>query len=181
MSRRAIEPPVIATKRCVLRPYRKGDEAALRRAADDKAIAFNVGTSFPHPYTLRAARMWVNNATQPQKDPAFAHYHWAIECDGVFAGGIGLEVQQGYRAHIGYWLGRDHWGKGLATETTKVVTRFAFAKLKLKRVFTEVIVTNKASAHVLEKAGYRREGIAKNGLKSHGKVVDSFVYAKTQR
>jgi RimJ/RimL family protein N-acetyltransferase len=53
---------------------------------------------------------------------------------------------------IGYWLGREHWGKGLAT---RAVAEF-LAEFRERPLYATVVVTNQPSVRVLEKCGFRR-------------------------
>lgn len=72
-----------------------------------------------------------------------------IEADGVVVGWIGSWDADEDRA-VGYWLGRDHWGRGYATEALR-----AFLEVDPSRPMTAyVAVQNVASRRVLEKAGF---------------------------
>ncbi|KAL5210509.1 hypothetical protein ABZP36_006132 [Zizania latifolia] len=64
------------------------------------------------------------------------------------------------RGELEYVLARAHWGKGVATAATKRALTTVFGEVKgLERVETLVDVDNPASQRVLEKAGFRREGL----------------------
>ena len=81
-------------------------------------------------------------------------------------GAIGLETREDdYRhsAEIGYWLGKPFWGRGIITCAAKAVTAYGFQTLGLMRIDAPVRASNDASARVLEKAGYQREGAAPQG------------------
>ena len=72
-----------------------------------------------------------------------------IEADGVVVGWIGSWDADEDRA-VGYWLGRDHWGRGYATEALR-----AFLEVDPSRPMTAyVAVQNVASRRVLKKAGF---------------------------
>jgi RimJ/RimL family protein N-acetyltransferase len=72
-----------------------------------------------------------------------------IEADGVVVGSIGSWNAGDDRA-VGFWLGRDHWGRGYATEALR-----AFLQVDRARPLTAyVAVQNVASRRVLEKAGF---------------------------
>ena len=60
----------------------------------------------------------------------------------------------------GYWIDAEHQGRGLMTEAVRAATGFAFSAAGLHRVQAAVMPRNAASQRVLDKAGYRREGIA---------------------
>src|SRR6185436_10062199 len=80
--------------------------------------------------------------------------------DGTFIGWCGLT--QGNPAHrsasMGYCLDDAAWGHGYATEAARALLQWAFATLDLNRVQAETDTRNAASARVLEKLGFVREG-----------------------
>jgi len=59
-------------------------------------------------------------------------------------------------------------------------TDFCFENFPLRRISAEVFSNNPASARVLEKAGFVFEGRFKNNVIKDGKLLDSFLYAKTR-
>jgi RimJ/RimL family protein N-acetyltransferase len=72
-----------------------------------------------------------------------------IEADGLVVGSIG-SWDAGEDRAVGYWLGRDYWGRGYATEALR-----AFLEVDPFRPLTAyVAVQNVASRRVLEKAGF---------------------------
>ena len=111
--------------RCLLRDWRFADDISLSRHADDIRIWRNVRDRFPHPYTVEHAREWIgsSSAADPTTD-------LAITVDGEAVGGIGLVLGEDISrvsAEVGYWLGAEHWGKGIATEAVRAFSAWAFA------------------------------------------------------
>ncbi|PJA11681.1 MAG: hypothetical protein COX65_09825 [Elusimicrobia bacterium CG_4_10_14_0_2_um_filter_56_8] len=98
--------------------------------------------------------------------------------EGRVAGSVGLSGICGHRAELGYWLGVEYWGQGIVTEAVKMVTRYAFKELGLRRVYAHVVPANKASARVLEKAGYKYEGLLRKHAMKRGKTFGLLLYAK---
>jgi ribosomal-protein-alanine N-acetyltransferase len=82
-------------------------------------------------------------------------------------------------AYLGYWIDADHQGRGLMTEAVAAATTFAFTALGLHRVQAAVMPRNTPSQHVLEKVGYRREGLAVRYLCIAGAWEDHLIYAMT--
>jgi RimJ/RimL family protein N-acetyltransferase len=106
--------------------------------------------------------------------------NFAISVDEEAIGGIGfsLETDVGYRsAEIGYWLGQEFWGRGIATECLSAVTNYAFSHFDLCRLFAHVFEWNMASARVLEKSGYVQEGRLRMSATKDGQTIDQFLYA----
>jgi RimJ/RimL family protein N-acetyltransferase len=132
---------------------------------------------FPHPYTTSDADTWVR-VIAPQQP------NFAIVIAEEAVGGIGLTLHQDIErvsAEIGYWIGRSLWGRGLMTAVVQAATQHAFAAYPLTRVFAVPFTRNAASIRVLEKAGYRREGVLRRSAVKEDEVIDQFMYAITDR
>jgi ribosomal-protein-alanine N-acetyltransferase len=80
-------------------------------------------------------------------------------------------------ASIGYWIGAPYTGRGLMTDAVRAVAPFAFSNLRLHRLEAACLPTNGASMRVLEKAGFRHEGRARQYLKIDGRWQDHSLYA----
>lgn len=66
---------------------------------------------------------------------------------------------------LGYWIGKNYWGKGFATEAVNRMIQFGFIELGLNRIWASAISRNRSSIKVLEKSGLRKEGtLRKNRL-----------------
>ena len=108
--------------------------------------------------------------------------HFAIVADDELVGGIGIDPfddERRYVAHIGYWLGRPFWGRGIATAACGALTEFALGERGFVRLETSVYAPNVASMRVLEKCGYVREGFMRKAVFKRGEVLDAYLYAKT--
>jgi RimJ/RimL family protein N-acetyltransferase len=98
----------------------------------------------------------------------------AIVVDGRAVGGVGLELMTDVNrrsAEIGYWLGVDYWGRGIATEAVTLVTTWAFGAHGLLRIFAQPFAENRGSRRVLEKAGYALEGTMRRSAVKDGGVA----------
>ncbi|NRS48615.1 GNAT family N-acetyltransferase [Brevibacillus sp. HB2.2] len=73
---------------------------------------------------------------------------------------------------IGYFLDKEHNGKGYMTEAVKLVVDYAFDTLGLHRLEAGVMPHNIGSIKVLLKAGFHKEGIAKKNVKINGRWED---------
>jgi RimJ/RimL family protein N-acetyltransferase len=145
------------------------------RHADNRNVWLNVRDTFPSPYTINDARAWIEVATRTLRDQV-----WAIDIAGFAVGGIGLHPDEDvhrYNAEIGYWLGEEYWGKGVATEAVRAITRHAHEVRGLVRVYAAVFSWNRASIRVLEKCGYDFEGTLRMSAFKAGRFVDQELYA----
>ncbi len=82
-------------------------------------------------------------------------------------------------ANLGYFLAEDYNGRGYSTRAVKRVVRFAFEELGLHRVAAATLTNNLGSQKVLEKAGFRREGVALRYLKINNRWEDHYLFAIT--
>ncbi|MFA5051761.1 MAG: GNAT family protein [Patescibacteria group bacterium] len=171
---------VIKTKRFTLRPYRKSDALSLARNINDPLI-YRYTLHIPYPYRLSDATKWFKKIIPEYRKTRPTCIHFAIEMDGEVAGCVGLSnIEPRHKTEIGYWLARRYWGQGIVPEAVKLVTAFAFKKMKLRRVYAYTFVPNKQSARVLQKDGFKREGLLVEATKKDGKLRDEYIWAKVK-
>jgi RimJ/RimL family protein N-acetyltransferase len=128
----------------------------LRETVDD-----DLPILFVHQADPEAARM----AAFPSRDRDAFQEHWdriraddtvitrTIEADGEVVGTIGSFTVEGER-DVGYWIGREHWGRGVATAAVR-----ALLKIEPHRPLSaRVAAHNVGSQRVLEKCGFRHVG-----------------------
>jgi ribosomal-protein-alanine N-acetyltransferase len=99
---------------------------------------------------------------------------------GRIAGGISLmNIRRGVAqsAEIGYWMGERFAGKGYMVESLALLRDYCFSSLNLQRIEAACVPENHRSAHVLEKAGFAREGLMRSYLCINGKWRDHLLYA----
>ena len=60
---------------------------------------------------------------------------------------------------LGWWIWKDYWNRGLATEAALALKGYAFQVLELSQIVAIAEIPNKASIRVMEKIGMRYEGI----------------------
>jgi len=159
----------------IIRGWKKGDEVSLQKNADNPKVSACLMDRFPSPYTMEAAKSWVDFLID--QDPLI---NFAITINDEVIGGIGLEPREDvYRktAVIGYWLSEELWGKGIMLEVVLLVTEYAFNYLDFIRIQASVYSKNPASMRVLEKAGYVKEGIMRKAVIKQGEILDEHLYA----
>lgn len=175
--------PLLATARAgiTLEPYRVAHRRALLRAADDERITRYMSDAFPFPYTPEDADFWL--AKCGAEDPPLS---FAILVDEELAGGVGCEPKADIlsgTAEMGWWLNPTWWGQGISTVAATRLIDYCFDELDLHRVEAGVFVSNPASARVAEKAGLVLEGVARDGYRKRGHLVDRLLYglARSER
>ena len=162
--------------KCALRAFRWNDAERLQEIANDFQVARWMSANFRYPYTIEDARTWIA-LVSPKSPPN----HFAIEIDNVVAGAIGIDPHKNDQsgvAEFGYWLGRQYWGCGIATEAGQLLIQYALDKRNLRRLEAHIFAPNSASSRVLEKCGFALEGILKKRLTDRtGNIRDQLLYA----
>lgn len=162
-----------------IRDWEEWDAPSLAKYANNRKIWLNLRDAFPHPYTLSDAKEFISKVkTQdPRTYFAIASQTEAIGSIGL---GLGKDVHR-FTAEMGYWLAEPFWNMGIISAGIKIFSDFALEKFNLNRIYAEPYSSNPASARVLEKAGFIREGIMKAHAYKDGKVLDMHLYAKISK
>ncbi len=173
--------PILRTKRLILRFWEQKDEKDLVTYMNDIEVTRYLVPA-PHPYKLKDARWWIAKCTHEVKRNLNRDYNFCIELKSNkrVIGGLGLhdvEKKDG-NAEIGYCLAKEYWKQGLMTEAASALITFGFKKLKLRRIYAPIFKENKASQKLVEKLGFKKEGLLRKHAKSKatGKVHDCYVY-----
>ncbi|AYG61160.1 GNAT family N-acetyltransferase [Rhizobium jaguaris] len=148
--------PVIRTKRLTLRPHRLGDADAMTESLSDFAVT-RMLARVPVPYDRQDALDWLVPRTCGDLD---SDWMLAItERDDVHIGCVGIDLRHG-RWHLGYWLNRYYWRRGIMTEAvTAALERFA-RRMPEVAVFSGVFADNPASLKLQQKLGFDIIGCA---------------------
>lgn len=166
----------IKTKNFVLRPPKKGDENSLWDNYNDPQV---IKSFVSNPTERQFKKDFKKGLKKKEKDGE----RFVIEVDGKAVGKININFFDPYnktKAKIGYWIGKKYRGRGIVTKVIKLAVPYWMKKYKLKRVEARARTYNKASARVLEKAGFKLEGILKKNVLKDGKLYDDFLYARVR-
>lgn len=103
---------------------------------------------------------------------------WVALLDGAVAGNINLNGinHMMHTAEIGYTVGEKFHGQGVATAMIRELLRKVFRETKLRKIFALVHEENLASCRVLEKLGFRREGLLREHYLINGKPVNEVFF-----
>ncbi len=80
------------------------------------------------------------------------------------------------RAELGFALGRTHWGHGYMSEALVALLDFAFGPLGLRRLEADIDPRNESSLRLVERLGFRREGLLRERWLTAGEVQDSLFF-----
>ena len=115
---------------------------------------------------------------------AGSEYQWVIldrssaECMGTISCRI-----KGHSADFGYFLGRNHWGKGLATDAASAVLAWLDTQSEIIRVWASADAENVRSRRLLERLGLQLEGVLRMATvrpNIGGLPRDTVIYARTK-
>lgn len=126
-------------------------------------------------YTLEGQLARIKEENEKRKRDLLYSFGIFLVEQGELIGTVALsEVERGplQSCWIGYCLDKHHNGKGYTTEAVRLVVSYAFRELKLHRIEAGVMPHNIGSMKVLEKAGFHKEGIARENVKINGKWED---------
>jgi RimJ/RimL family protein N-acetyltransferase len=173
--------PTLHTARLRLRPFDDADADALF-ALHSSGYVLRYWDAPPWGDRARAGR-FIAACRQMAEDGSGARLAMDRVRDGAFIGWCGLtRWNPGHRsASLGYCLSDAAWGRGYATEAAGALLAWAFDTLDLNRVQAETDTRNAASARVLEKLGFVREGTLREDCVVNGEVSDSWVYGLIRR
>jgi ribosomal-protein-alanine N-acetyltransferase len=159
----------------IIRDWQLEDSPSIARYANNRKIWINLRDAFPHPYRIQDAASFIAHVTESSPITVFAI---ATQFEAIGSIGLmrGKDVHR-FTAEIGYWLAEPFWGKGIMTDAVRSLTAYGVHDLGLHRIFAEPYTTNAASARVLEKAGFKCEGILRSNVFKDGKVLDQFLYS----
>ncbi|GGH22287.1 GNAT family N-acetyltransferase [Mucilaginibacter phyllosphaerae] len=157
-----------------LRHWQQADAPALQKHANNPKVPAYLQDRFPTPYTLKDAEAFIGLMLN-----RLTVTNFAIIINGEAAGGIGLQLRDDVHRKsplIGYWLGEQYWGRGIATEAVRLVTAYTFTNFDIICIQAAIFSKNPASMRVLEKAGYTLQGVLKQSVIKNGEVMDEHVY-----
>ena len=144
----------IHTDRLLLRGWRDSDREPFARINRDPVVM----EFFPSPLSAQESSALFDRIDAHFEQHGFGLWAAELRETGGFVGYIGLAVPRFVAAftpcvEIGWRLDASHWGKGLATEGARAMTRHAFVELQLDELVSLTVPTNVRSRRVMEKLG----------------------------
>jgi len=167
----------LLTERLRLRRVRPGDEdAVLSLLSDERVVRYML---FPI-FSAEQAAQFVQSLQAPPAagEPAQEVFGMALGNEAGLVGLCGLVLDPtATQGEAWYLTAPPYWGHGYVTEAVHALVDHGFRTVGLHRVWASCLPENPASARVLEKLGFRREGYHRQNLSIHGAWRDSYTYA----
>lgn len=142
----------LRTPRLVLRAFTPQDAQRVFEIRSDFDVTRML--VFPeYPPVLERVAAWLREHAVEWR--AGTAYRFAVVADGRVIGCADVDEIADGSGELGYWLDRDYWGRGLASEAARAVHDFATGTLGLRRLVAGHAADNPASGRILVRLGFR--------------------------
>lgn len=171
----------LETKRLILRAPKKDDWKNIVEGVGDYEVSKWLLT-VPHPYKKKDAIDYIKKKLKVihKKKPSDYSFYIELKSENKIIGAIGIHRIDYYSktGTTGSWINKKYWRNGYMTEAKFAVNNFAFDKLKLRRLNSDVYADNKASNATQLKMGYKLEGCLRKNRRclASGKIHDENIY-----
>lgn len=160
-----------------LRAMDPADAEAQHRWFNDPVVTKHLALRYPMSPVAIAGRL------EGAGTMTFANPRFSVERldDGSLIGYVALRdvTPESRNAEVDLVIGeRSAWGQGFGTDTVETVCRFAFDRLGLHRVHAWVFASDEAGLRAYAKAGFVREGVARERFYKHGAWHDCVLLAR---
>jgi ribosomal-protein-alanine N-acetyltransferase len=165
--------PWFETARLVLREMTIADlDFYFHHFNDEKIVE---GCAFPGPENVEGARKELElYCTGLFKEDKGARWGIVTKAQGILVGTCGLYnwKKTSRSAEIGYDLEPAYWGRGIMTEALRTIVKYGFQEMNLNRVQGLVDAENQRSLNLLERLGFKREGVFRQRTYFKGRFHD---------
>jgi len=171
----------LETKRLILRKPKKSDWKDIMEGVGEYHVA-KMLASIPRPYKKSDAVNYIERSIKKweEKNPESLQFMVELKSNKKLIGAMGLSKIDKFSgtANTGSWINKKYWRNGYITEAKIAINDFAFNKLKLRKLNSNVFKGNEASNATQKKMGYKLEGtkIKEMKVKSTGKIHDMNIY-----
>jgi len=166
-----------------LRNFKMSDLDRLMEIFPDKKILIPMGLALsenPPKVTRAFEKKWLQETIKEYRKEKPNKYNQAIILNGEMIGSTGMQSPdyKNESAEVGYWIGKKYWGNGYATKALKEFLKLLDKKFKFKRTTSYAFTFNPASKRVMEKCGFKLEGIRRKIKKGKNKFYDDWQLSR---
>lgn len=171
------EKSIIKTQRLLLRPPKQSDSSAIQKAAGIREIADTM-ISLPHPYPDGEGERYIVRQIAEREAGHSVTFIIEQKTEG-FCGLIELrEIDHVHsQGELSFWLKTEVWGRGYMSEAVRAMVRYGFEEINLNRLYAYHMLRNPATGRVLEKNGFKKEGLLRQRVRKWGKFEDVSIWA----
>lgn len=166
------------TERLLLREFQEEDWRDVQEYSRDARLTYYLNWG---PNTEEQTRAFVRRAIRHQSEIPRTHFELAVvhrDSNKVIGNCRLVSMVHRHRSsELHCIIRREDWGRGYGAEAINALLSLGFEDFKLHRIFSVVDPEDVASARVLEKCGFQREGHLREHLWVKGQWRDSLLYA----
>jgi RimJ/RimL family protein N-acetyltransferase len=170
--------PELRTARFTLRRIVPADIGVVFRGLSDPGVIAHYGVSYPTLEATQRQMDWFEEILAAGTGAWWGISEPAPGAPLIGACGLNDIHAEHRRGELGYWLLPEWWGRGVATECVGAMLEHSYGPMGLHRVAAEVEVANHASRRLLDRLGFRLEGIRRDYERKHGSFIDLMMYAR---
>jgi len=163
-----------------IRTYRRDDTESFCKAVLESTKHLKPFMPWCHEnYSLAESDTWVTSRLQRwEQQLEYSFIIYSLQ-DNELIGSVDInQINTTHKTgNIGYWVRKKYLNQGIATNAVKLISKFGFDTLMLKRLEIIMLTNNLASKKVAEKAGAHFEGRLKNRLLVNDCSFDAFIYS----
>jgi RimJ/RimL family protein N-acetyltransferase len=161
----------------ILRPWRPADAPQVLAICQDPEIARWV--TIPQPFLPTDADAFIQNSLTMWRAGTGAAFAIVDGATDRLLGAVTRFGPEGHQATFGLWLGPDARGRGVGARALRLVADWTFATTTAIRLDSFIMVGNDASNRMVERAGFRSEGVLRAwDLHHDGVPVDCVVFSR---
>ena len=151
----------LESERLLIRPFQLGDEVAMYELNSNPIVQKYTGDTLVKSVE-QAKDILTNVVLKDYKDHGYGRLAVIYKPNNKLIGFTGIKYlpEADGQSDLGYRFLPEYWGKGIATESSKMSLKFGFEKLNLKKIIGFTEIENSASTHVLEKIGFKITKVA---------------------
>lgn len=146
----------------IIRPLKISDAAISWKWRNDPDIWKLTGRKWNNIVTLEMEEQWLEKVIINANEKRFAI---CVNEDEKYVGNVQLTDIRDNKAQFHIFIGeKSYWGKGIATEATKLVLDYGFGVLKLEEIYLHVKEGNPAAIKAYRKCGFVVEETKSDGI-----------------
>jgi len=165
----------LLTARLRLRPLAEADAPRLAELLDDWETV-RLTANIPHPYSVEDGLSFVRQQEEKRRARTGAALAMERTLDGRLIGCIGFGTETDGTPELGWWVGREYWGQGYASEAARRLVRHLFTDLNYSGLWATAHPDNSASRAIMLKLGMEQARFDRIGLPARGESVVMPVY-----
>ena len=169
--------PVITTSRLILRQLTNQDVTVLHNYwSDSDVMEYLSLDSFT---SIQESLNMINIVKNLYGDNQGVRWAITIKDSGEVLGTCGFHnfKSEHHRVEMGYELGKEYWSHGIMTEALQAIVHYGFDTMKYNRIEAFVNFGNIRSTTLLEKNGFKLDGLLREYEFNRGKFVDQYCYS----